>query len=85
MTRLFYSLIVILMALIGITFPYMNNQQVDLRYFGFSGEINLSVLLLSVLIAGVAIGFFGNFWALIRCRRKLSQSRRRAGNLVPGS
>ena len=85
MTRLFYSLVVILVALIGITFPYMNNQQVDLRYFGFSGEINLSVLLLFVLIAGVAIGFFGNFWALIQCRRKLSQSRRRARNPVPGS
>ncbi|MCY4312505.1 MAG: LapA family protein [Gammaproteobacteria bacterium] len=82
MAKLFYSLIVILMALIGITFPYMNNQQVELRYFGFSGEINLSVLLLSVLIMGVIAGFFVNLWALVKCRSKLSQSRRKTGDLV---
>lgn len=85
LSKLFYSLIVILMAFIGITFPYMNNQQVALRYFGFAGEINLSMLLLAVLTAGVIIGFLVNFRVLIKGRSKLSQSRRKARNPAPNS
>lgn len=76
MSKLFYSLAVTLMVLIGVTFPYMNNQQLEIRYLGFSGEVNLSVLLLVVLVIGVVAGFVGNIWALFRCRRKLARSRR---------
>lgn len=78
MTKLFYALAAMLMVLIGVTFPYMNNQQVELRYFGFSGEINLSLLLLCVLVAGAVLGFLGNAWALIKCRAQLARLKRQS-------
>ena len=73
MSKLVYALIIILMVFTGLTFTYMNNQIIEIRYFSVSGEVSVSILLLSTLIVGVLIGFAGN--AIVLFKSHLSNSR----------
>lgn len=76
MAKLFYALVVSIIALIGLTFTYMNSQTVEIRYLLFSGKIPLSVLLLITLVVGMLAGLAGSFVSLLRSRRNLNRMKK---------
>ncbi len=80
MGKLFYVLVISIIALAGLTFAYMNSQAVEIRYLSFDGEIPLSILLLITLIFGVLIGMTGNAVSLLKSRRNLTRMKRELKN-----
>ena len=82
MAKLFYILVVFIVTTIGLTFTYMNYQVVEINYFYFSREINLSVLLLITLIFGVVIGYLVHFLSAMKIRRELSNTKKELKNMA---
>lgn len=85
MTKLLYIIIIIIAVFVGLTFTYMNNQTVELKYLSFSREINLSLLLLSTLIFGVVVGFVASLLSSLKVRRNLSKAKKEIRNLESSS
>lgn len=80
MGKLFYVLVISIVALVGLTFTYMNSQAVEIRYLSFNREIPLSILLLVTLVFGMLIGVTGNAVSLLRARRNLARMKRELEN-----
>ncbi len=77
MKRLIYSVMILLVVLIGITFTYKNSQMVELNYyFGIHWLTPLSFMLLTTLTIGIALGFLASLGMLARMQRQLTHIRR---------
>ena len=77
MKRIFYTVVIVVTLLIGITFVFQNHQLIDLRYyFGMHWTGPLSLALLVTLALGVAIGCLASLRMVIRMQRQLVQARK---------
>ena len=81
MTKLLYVLVIVAAVFLGLTFTYMNNQSVELKYLNFQQEVNLSLLLLCTLILGALAGYFVSLLSSLKIRRKLSKANKELKNL----
>ncbi len=80
-----YVIVIVLAVFVGLTFTYMNNQTVELKYLSFSREVNLPLLLISTLLLGVLAGYFANILSSYKVRRNLSKAKRDLKNLKTSS
>lgn len=77
MKRIFYGILASVIFVIGITFTFKNAQEVDLHYyFGIHWHAPLSFMVLTVLTAGIVIGFLFSLAILARMQRQLFRTRR---------
>jgi putative membrane protein len=77
MKHLFYAVIAVLAAFVGVTFAFQNQQLVELRYyFGFSWRGPLSLVLLAALAIGVGLGYLAALRTVLRLQRELVRARR---------
>lgn len=77
MKRIFYTIVISVTLLVGITFVFKNQQVVDMRYyFGVEWSGPLSLALLTTLAIGVAIGYLASLRMVIRMQRQLVQARK---------
>lgn len=77
MKRIFYTIIVVVALLIGITFVFQNRQAIELHYyFGIRWTGPLSLALLATLAIGVAVGYLASLRMVIRMQRQLVQARK---------
>jgi len=77
MKRILYATLALVIFVIGITFTFKNAQPVDLHYyFGVHWHAPLSFMVLTVLTAGIAIGFLSSLAILARMQRQLFKLRR---------
>jgi len=77
MKRMFYGALALFIFLVGITFTFKNAQVVELNYyFGIHWQTPLSFMVLTVLTAGIAVGFLASLAILARMQRQLFRSRR---------
>lgn len=77
MKRIFYTIVVVVTLLIGITFVFQNRQLIDLHYyFGIQWTGPLSLALLTTLALGVAVGYLAGLRMVIRMQRQLVQARK---------
>ena len=81
MSKLIYSIIILLVLFFGFTFAYLNNQPVVVSYLSFRLETSLSLLLLLTLLLGVVCGFTVSLVSSYRVRRDLSRARKELRNL----
>ena len=58
--------------LLGGLFTYQNNQVVDIHILQYQWQVNLTLLLLSVLICGIVLGCVISFFQRLRLPIKLS-------------
>lgn len=82
MRKLIYVLIVSLVMIFGLTFVYKNQQMVTLDYYGshpwgFSWEVQLSLLIIATFIAGLIIGYLFSTLSNLRLRSKLMSTNRK--------
>jgi len=76
MKRVVYSVLALVVFVIGITFTFKNSQPVDLHYyFGIHWHAPLSFMVLTVLTAGIAVGFLASLAILARMQRQLFRMR----------
>ena len=73
MTKLIYSLVIVITLFIGLTFAYMNNQTVQLKYLTFESEVSLALLLLCTLVIGIVTGYMVSWVSSLKVRRNLSE------------
>lgn len=82
MRKLIYVLIVSVVMVFGLTFVYRNQQVVTLDYYGsqawgFSWEVQLSLLIIVTFIIGMVIGYLFNALSNLRLRGRLMNSNRK--------
>lgn len=77
MKRIFYSVVIVVTLLFGITFAFQNRQSVEVAYyFGLGWHGPLSLALLTALALGVAVGWLASLRMVIRMQRSLVQARK---------
>ena len=82
MRKLVYVVLISLVMVFGLTFVYKNQQIVTLDYYGshawgFSWEVQLSLLIICTFIAGLVIGYLFSVLTNLRLRGKLMSSNRK--------
>jgi len=74
--RIFYLLLIVVAAALGVTFAFKNVQTVKLQYyFGLNWEGSLAMLLLVVWGIGVLTGVLVMLWPQLRLQHQLFRSR----------
>jgi putative membrane protein len=77
MKRIFYTVLAILVLLIGIAFAVLNRQMVELNYyFGLKWSGPLSMALLAAFAFGVVAGYIASLRTVVRMQRQLVQARK---------
>ncbi|MCR4301002.1 MAG: LapA family protein [Sulfuricaulis sp.] len=77
MKRIIYTILAILILLIGIAFAIQNKQEVELSYyFGLKWIGPLSLALLTSLAIGVLAGYLASLRMVVRMQRQLVQARK---------
>ncbi len=77
MKRVFYTILAILVLLIGIAFAVQNRQVVELSYyFGLKWTGPLSLALLTTFAFGVVAGYLASLRTVVRMQRQLVQARK---------
>lgn len=77
MKRIIYTILAILVLLIGIAFAIQNKQTVDLNYyFGLKWSGPLSLALLTSFAIGVVAGYLASLRMVVRMQRQLVQARK---------
>ena len=82
MRKLFYVLIISAVMVFGLTFVYKNQQMVTVDYYGthpwgFSWEVQLSLLIVSIFVAGLLIGYLFSTMSNPRLRGRLMSTNRK--------
>ncbi len=78
MRRILYSVLFVLVLVLGLTFVLKNPGEVTLTYyFGWQWSAPLAVVLLLALLAGVCLGWLVSLGWVLRIRHELAQLRRR--------
>lgn len=77
MKRFVYSILVLAIILVGVTFTTKNAQVVELNYyFGVHWVTPLSFMLLTTLTVGIAFGLLASLAMQARMQRQLLHARR---------
>ena len=77
MKRIVYSILVLAIALVGVTFTTKNAQVAELNYyFGVHWTTPLSFMLLTTFTVGIAFGLIASLAMQARMQRQLLQVRR---------
>ena len=77
MRRLLYSVVTLIVVLLGVTLSYKNAQVVEFNYyFGIHWATPLSFMLLTVLTVGIVLGFLVSLAMVARMQRQLLKARR---------
>jgi lipopolysaccharide assembly protein A len=77
MKRVFYTVVVVVTLLFGITFAVKNPQDIDLAYyFGLEWRGPILIALLSSWFLGVIVGYLAGLRMVIRMQRQLVQARK---------
>ena len=77
MKRIFYTILTIIVLLIGIAFAFQNRQAVEINYyFGLKWNGPLSLALLTTFFFGVVAGYLASLRMLVRMQRQLVQARK---------
>lgn len=77
MKRIIYTILAVLVLLIGIAFAIQNKQVIELNYyFGLKWSGPLSLALLTSFAIGVVAGYFASLRMVVRMQRQLVQARK---------
>lgn len=77
MRRLFGLILTILLILIGVSFSYLNSQQVTINLFVANYHLALSLLLTVTLVIGILFGVVLTSIKFFRLRRELKKLKHR--------
>ena len=78
MKRIIIFTILLLVALIGLSFALMNAEAVTLNYYFGKLQAPLSLVLVIVLALGAVMGVLASMWVVIGQKRELAKLRKAA-------
>ncbi|MBK6658701.1 MAG: LapA family protein [Proteobacteria bacterium] len=77
MTRLIYLLVAVLVALAGLAFHIRNKQDIVLDYFAGTVTVELSLVVVASLVAGVLLGALVTASTVLRLKAEIRRLKRR--------
>ena len=77
MARLLYALLALLVTLLGLAFHVRNQQALVLDYFLGTVDVELSVVVVTTLVCGVALGALAMASVVLRLKTELRRLKRR--------
>ncbi len=75
--RILTYILLLLIAVVGVTFASLNAELVPLNYYLGIKQLPLSLLLMFVFVVGSFFGFLFGFFMYLRSKRALSQCHKR--------
>jgi putative membrane protein len=76
MSKLIYTVLVLIVILIGVVFAVLNADTVQLNYYFGSKQIPLSLTIVLAMIIGAILGVLASINLILRSRREISRLRR---------
>lgn len=76
MSKLIYTVIVLVVVLFGIIFAILNAENVQLNYYFGSQQIPLSLVMVMSMIVGAVLGVFASISLIFRNRKEISRLRK---------
>ena len=77
MARVLYLVLALLVLVAGLAFHVRNKQFIALDYFAGRVSVELSLVVVTALVAGVALGALALASVVLRCKRELRRVKRR--------
>jgi len=78
MSKLIYTILVLIIILLGITFAVLNAENVQLNYYFGSQQLPLSLALVLAMFVGAILGVVASFNLILRSRREVARLRKAA-------
>ena len=76
MIRIFYIIVFVMLFLVGLAFALLNSQPVLLNFYFGSIQLQLSLLLVLVILAGAIAGILSSLYLLMVTRREVANLRK---------
>lgn len=76
MSKLMYTILVLVVILLGIIFAVLNAENVQLNYYFGSQELPLSLAMVMSMIVGAVLGVLASINLILRSRREISRLRK---------
>ncbi|WP_455217686.1 LapA family protein [Kaarinaea lacus] len=78
MKRIVIIIILLLVALVGLSFAIINAETVTLNYYFDSLQAPLSLIMVIALALGAVMGVMASLWVVIGLKRELAKMRKAA-------
>lgn len=79
--RFIYYLVLIFVALIGVTFATLNAEIVSFNYYFGKVNLALSLLLVYFLAIGLVLGLIASIFPLLKCKKRNFQLKRQVNHM----
>jgi len=76
MSKLIYTILVLIIILIGVIFAVLNANDVQLNYYFGSQQLPLSLALVLAMFVGAILGVVASFNLILRSRREVAKLRK---------
>jgi len=76
MSKIFYTVLVLLIVLIGVIFAVMNAESVQLNYYFGSQQMPLSLAIVLSMLAGAILGVLASIKLILHSRREVAKLRK---------
>jgi putative membrane protein len=76
MSKLIYTILVLLVILLGIVFAILNADSVQLNYYFGSKQLPLSLAIVLSMLVGAILGVLASIGLILRSRRELAKLRK---------
>jgi len=76
MSKIIYTVLVLLIVLIGVIFAVMNAESVQLNYYFGSQQMPLSLAIVLSMLVGAILGVLASIKLILRSRREVAKLRK---------
>jgi len=76
MSKLIYTVLVLLIVLIGVIFAVLNAESVQFNYYFGSQQLPLSLAIVLSMLVGAILGVLASMKLILRSRREIARLRK---------
>ncbi|MEJ2362346.1 MAG: LapA family protein [Gammaproteobacteria bacterium] len=76
MSKLIYTVIVLVIILFGVIFAMLNAQNIQLNYYFGTQQLPLSLAIVLSMLVGAILGVLASIRLILRSRREISRLRK---------
>jgi len=78
MSKIFYAIAIVLIALLGVIFAILNAEPVQFNYYFGSTQTPFSLAIVIAMLVGAMLGLLAGLGMIMKAKRQVSRLRRSA-------
>lgn len=78
MSKIFYAIAIVLIALLGVVFAILNAEPVQFNYYFGSAQAPFSLAIIIAMLLGAILGLLAGLGMIMKAKRQVSRLRRSA-------